>query len=428
MARFGRVFRHVAVLALLCVTSSASAAGLLTPAVKGLSAEKREQLQADPLVIRWRTAQMDGHLLLRPSAWSAPLDVNLFPDVEMKAHVRSAKSLESGSVLLFGTLAKGGHFTLFRHRSGLLRGNFHSAQGVYSLRSDGQEGQILVAQQDPSVLPACGVTGSSVTRNTATTEEQTQPDNWVYLDVLPKSEGYRDLEPSQSAAQQNRTTEPVDVLVLYTQRVEDHEGGPSQVRATIEFDLEQTNQYLVNSELPHLQMRLAAMVKVDYVQSSENPPPAANSPGYEDYLWGVPWDVQRLRRTSENGLFDHVGYDALDEVFPMIEEHGADLVHLYVRDPVEACGFSTFPYDYYAWATVGDNCEGADNHALCVLNITREHMKLDRFSASSIKCGSRTFAHELGHSMSLNHYRAERLGSMSWSCFLRQSVKVYSTP
>ena len=35
----------------------------------------------------------------------------------------------------------------------------------------------------------------------------------------------------------------IDVLVLYTQRVEDHEGGPAQTRATIENEMAEMKLY-----------------------------------------------------------------------------------------------------------------------------------------------------------------------------------------
>ena len=133
-----------------------------------MSATKREQLQADPHVIRWRVAQWDANAVFDANATfgipprahqeapateaAAPLVLNLFDDVAVKGHVQSAKTLEGGSRFLFGTLEDGGHFSLFRNGSGIVRGEVHSTDSAYTLRSDGAPERLLVMQANLSKL------------------------------------------------------------------------------------------------------------------------------------------------------------------------------------------------------------------------------------------------------------------------------------
>ena len=140
----------LALLAFVGVYASADG-GLLRAAAQTLGAEQRQRLEEDPFVLRWRVAGMASERVFAPSAWDEPLALNLFPDAELAARVRSAKTLESGSLFLSGTLVGGGHFTLLRSAGGILRGEFHSGHGVFTLRSQGP-GRVLVAQRDVSKM------------------------------------------------------------------------------------------------------------------------------------------------------------------------------------------------------------------------------------------------------------------------------------
>lgn len=371
--------------------------GVLRAAGGGLSADARLQVEADPLVMRWRVARMDGDAVF--DAWPAaqPMVLNLFDDVEVKARVQRAKDLGGGSRFLSGALEGGGHFTLFRHSTGIVRGEVHSGAGVYTLRSQGP-GRVLVKQEDVSKLPGCGNHGL-----------MDEP-----VPLVPAMPGRRDVRSSgwaragalsslpvsvvpvrgATSADTEAASEPIDVLVLYTQRVEDHEGGPEQIQATIENEMAKTNHVLENSGLSHRRMRLAAAEKVDYEQS--------------DHLQG---DLLLLERSaSEHGT----DYGALDEVFPLIEKHKADLVHLFVRNGREACGkVAIYSGSDEYW--VQKECENSDHYDLCLYNNRRENWRSQRYSISAIRClGGYTFAHELGHSMGLFHARFSNNGDNSY--------------
>ena len=123
--------------ALGSVAVPAAGEGVLRDGVAPVSAEKRLELAADPYVMRWRVAGMDSDAVFGAVAGAEPLVVNLFGDVEVRAHVRSAKTLEGGSRFLAGALEDGGHFTLFRHATGIVRGEFHSGDGGLCLEVAG---------------------------------------------------------------------------------------------------------------------------------------------------------------------------------------------------------------------------------------------------------------------------------------------------
>lgn len=199
------------------------------PAASGaMSVEQRLELEADPYTMRWRVARMDDGAVFGASAGAEPLAFNLFGDVAVTAQVRSAKTLEGGSRFLAGALAGGGHFTLFRHATGIVRGEFHSRAGVYTLRSHGA-GHVLVKQEDVSRLPGCGNHGAMGAPLPLARARAGAPHG--------RGAGKRQHAPMVASSSAGGA-KPIDVLVLYTQRVEDHEGGPVQVRVTIELWLE----------------------------------------------------------------------------------------------------------------------------------------------------------------------------------------------
>ena len=374
----------LACVSLLGLAAHADIAVPLASAGGPVSEEQRLQLEADPYTMRWRAAHMDGGAVFGASAGAEPIAFKLFGDVEVKAQVRSAKMLDGGSRFLAGALEDGGHFTLFRHATGIVRGEFHSSRGVYTLRSHGP-GQVVVKQQDVSKLPGCGgALGQAPARVPAPVGRLRK-----HGPSAGASAPVRALLPASAASEGSK---PIDVLVLYTQRVEDHEGGPAQARATIENEMAKTNQVLENSGLSHRRMRLAAIEKVDYEQG--------------EHL-GI--DIDNLSNTSADNDEDN-DYSALDEVFPLIEKHKADLVHLLVRDIGGVCGVA----DSYSGRDELDtrrHCSNSSNHDLCLYNERRRQWAAeDRFAVTAVKCTiNYTFTHELGHNLGLFHNREDYL-------------------
>ena len=150
--RAGRLALAWLLAASLWLGLAAEAAPLLRPAAPTLGSEERARLEGDPHVMRWREARMAVDGVFDPSAGNGPLALNLFPDAELEARVRNTRTLEGGSRFLSGALAGGGRFTLFRSAGGILRGEFHSTAGVFTMRSLGRQ-RVLVKQLDLSGLP-----------------------------------------------------------------------------------------------------------------------------------------------------------------------------------------------------------------------------------------------------------------------------------
>ena len=388
MARFGRGFRHVAVLALLWATGAAWATGLLAPAVKGVSATTREQLQADPHVIRWRVAQWDANAVFDANATfgiprrahqeapateaAAPLVLNLFDDVAVKGHVQSAKTLEGGSRFLFGTLEDGGHFSLFRHGSGIVRGEVHSMRGGYILQSDGASEPLLVMQADLSKLASCDGTRHDAAASTAPVAE---------LDIQWRTDW------KANPGMETGRHETVDILVAYSQGAEDAIGGPDNVRAYAEYDVAYTNQVLENSGLAHRQIRLAGLVNV-----------ADRDPSLIDYP-----DVDRERRIRFKDLLAALRAEYQTDVTMFYRHTGL---------PGYATGGYTNDPSYRSY------CALNPNPALCYYNVRKETWGTDIDDSRAIKAGagyvnvgslglhaSRTFSHEWGHEMAIRHDR-----------------------
>ena len=373
-----------------------------------LSTDKYFELQSDPLVVpdRYRLARIDQNEIFRSINNDMPLVLNLFNDVELRANIKNSKELSSGSSFISGSLENGGHFTLFLHRSGVIRGEMHSSQGFYTIKSEGDDfNQVLIKQEDLSEFPRCGneqydshveaggahkqdwiPASAGMTGGSGATSNSTGNSK----DWIPAFSGMTD---DATGTDQATDSDTIDVLVVYTQRVEDHEGGAEQVKAAIENEIAKTNQVLENSDLAHRQIKLAAMEKVDYVQ--------------DEVTMGV--DLDNLGQTSEDN-YDDKDFSALDEVQDLMEQYQADLIHLFVRDPRGfLCGKAT-TYALYQdkWIERYICHESPDPSSCLELERRKEWKKRRDFSVSAITCtGIYAFTHELGHNLGLWHDRRD---------------------
>ena len=352
----GRVALGLGLGVALLLGVQAGGAELLRPSDAVLGVEKRERLEADPYAMRWRVAGMESAAVFEPGAWGRQLALELFPDARVTARVRSAKTLPSGSRWLAGTLEGGGHFTLLRSAGGILRGEFHSARGVFAIRSQGA-GRVLVEQRDVAKMRDLhhhhdddhghhhdAVAGAAARQGAATAAGRA-PQRPAAVSPRAATDGEDD-------------SQPVDILVVYTQRVEDYEGGPDEVIVTLENEIARMNQVLENSGLASRRVR-GIFEKVDYEQAEH-----------------LGWDSSNLQLTEADNDEDG-DYSALDEVFPLIEKHQADLVHLFVRDALRACGTAGkygMNLEYFGQK----NCEHSENMELCLYNERRQRWREDK--------------------------------------------------
>ena len=396
----------ILVQALCAGTWNAHAEGLLRPAASPPSAEQRIQLEADPYVMRWRMAHMESDALFRAGPSSDPLVLDLFGDVSLKAQVRSAKTLETRSSFLFGTVEGGGHFTLLRTSSGIVRGEFDSARGFYKLRSErGGPNRVLIRQQDRSKLPGCGFDAQAGAKTIASHEP-----------IAPLGVRKRYLHnrsntpPPDIQAPSDPHSNPIDILVLYDQGAEDHEGGLKELQATVEYYFLYANNVLTNSGLPHRRFRLAALEKVGSAVQDED---------------GI---VVNLNIQNEDGTAVDPYSGVPPSVFSLLDKHGAEQVHVLVVDPINlgtkedpslACGVASIgPIHGNSEYYLRLDCRGSENYALCLRNGRRERLRRlqvfqtgrhgwrARQTTTALRCsGAITFIHELGHSLTVRHHR-----------------------
>ena len=357
-----------------------------------LDFDKYLQLQSDPLVVpgRYHLLRMDRNEIFRSIDHDIPLVLNLFNDVEFRADVKRVRDLEGGSSFISGSLQEGGHFTIFLHSSGIIRGEIHSLHRVYTLRSEGSDfDHVLIKQEDLSDVVLCGNDGIS-----ANVEENQA--NWGARRIgsATRATWQKSIGPAgatQESAQGSTQTgnKTVDVLVVYTQRVEDHEGGPVQVKAAIENEAAKMNQALEDSELSHRQIKLAAIKKVDYVQSSS----------------GIGVDLVNLIKKDN---INNIDYSALDEVHNLREQYQADLVHLIVRDSIDFCGKATVFNVSFKHTIEKYRCQNSLDPEACLERELIKEWRPRVFSVSSIKCSSGyAFTHELGHTLGIIHQRSD---------------------
>ena len=143
----------------------------------------------------------------------------------------------------------------------------------------------------------------------------------------------------------------IDVAVVYTPAARAAAGGPAGIEAVIDLMMAETNQAFEASGVGH-RLALVARSEVPYTESGEGRV-----------------DLVRLGNPSDGHL---------DEVHPLRDAVGADLVHLIVAGELGRIG---------------------------ELRICGIAFLNGAFSLTRHDCGGRIFAHELGHNLGLRHDR-----------------------
>ena len=167
---------------------------------------------------------------------------------------------------------------------------------------------------------------------------------------LPRSSrSVRNVDASASTDEHS----VIDLLVLYTPAVRDARGGILPVHGMVDLWVAETNQALEDSGVD-IEVFLTRTVGVEYTEGGSS--------------------VIDLRRLANPGD----GY--LDVAHELREKSGADLVHL-VATSNDVCGVA------YLMSELSPRYEAV------------------AFGLTAHSCGGSTFAHELGHNLSLRHDR-----------------------
>ena len=167
----------------------------------------------------------------------------------------------------------------------------------------------------------------------------------------------RPMDGAGASVEEADSGDTIDLMVVYTPAA----AAMGNIDAFIQFALNNTNGAYRNSSIP-FRVRLVHKAQVDYTQHADN----------------MELDLDRLTGSSD-------GY--MDEIHGLRDRYGADLVALFVADPVPrgTCGIAWIPYfgldptrnfDTLGFSVTGRRCEATD---------------------------WRIFAHELGHNQGAMH-------------------------
>ena len=182
----------------------------------------------NPLILRDRIAQIDTTELFNSATNQQTLILNLFMDTEIQAQVERSYTLPKDGSFISGSLEDGGQMTLFISRNGIIRGEIHSSRGVYTIKSHVEDKQrVIIEEIDVSKFP----TGDDVI--------QFDPDNqniWLKDSTTEDTDEMDDTAQAETQAHPSDTK--IDVLVLYTNRAKNEEGGKAQIEAAIEMEVE----------------------------------------------------------------------------------------------------------------------------------------------------------------------------------------------
>ena len=156
----------------------------------------------------------------------------------------------------------------------------------------------------------------------------------------------------------------IDVLVVYTPAAKEAEGGSEEIEALIDLYAAETNQAFATGEV-NLRLHLVATLLVEYQE--------ANQSGSSGLAGNT--DRSRLQNPDDGHL---------DEVHDLRDQHAADIVVLVGHYTDETSG-------------VAAGCPGPRRG--CAPEESRAFFVVDHEHSGIV------FAHELGHTMALNHDR-----------------------
>lgn len=348
---------------------------------------------------------------------SMTLDIELFPNISFQAQVESSRSTQFGGSFIQAKIVGGstGFMTFMLGEDGAIRGEVHSSEGVFTISNGGSSSnRVLIKEVSIPQYPL-----GDDTIKIEISPEMIQP--------IPTraQESYQDdsrYEPAEENQEASENSSQIDVLVLYTPNAKNTRTGddPDAKAAAIERDIQQevekTNQALENSGA-EVRIRLVGIEEISYTEvsgcvdvGSGNSQPSC-----------IDVDLKNLR--YKRGSMDADG--KLDEVHKLRKQYSADFVHLVVDitsggdgSPTNACGIAyTWNLKSISGSTTVYNTLKSVQHDWSQVNVSDNGQTItlsefwknsSSFSVSGIRDACRaiyTFAHELGHNISLFHDR-----------------------
>ena len=275
-----------------------------------------------PTVTRSRAVQVQTALLETRST----LQLNLFPDFVLTAERERLESAGAQSYTWIGHVAdRPGSDVTLSVVDGVVAGTITLPESTYLLRPTAG-GQSVLEEINLQALPAG--------------DEPLVPD-WG-------------REVTTSSATSTDDGQVIDIMVVYTEEMQQAVGGPAGAEALINSIIAQANVGYAQSQISH-RLRLVRAAQVNYVESGS-----------------ASTDLQRLQNVSD-------GY--LDEVHQWRDEVKADLVTMLVDSMSSSCGI-----------------------AYLMSNVSLNFAPF-AFSVVQWECGSTNYslAHEAGHNLGAQH-------------------------
>lgn len=269
----------------------------------------------------------------KASADAAVLDLNLFSDRSLRARIERVDQRKDHTAY-FGRLEGEDGELVFVVQNGVVAGSIRGGGKLYQIRFAG--GDVHEIQEvDPGLLPPDG-----------------EP-------LAPEEDGRAPAAESAAVADAVVAADDgtqIDVLVAYTATARAVAGGTAAIQALINLGITETNQSYLNAGVIQ-RVRLVHTVEVAYTESGN-----------------IGTDLSRLRATADGFM---------DNVHPLRNTYGADLVHLIVDNGGGFCGIAY------------------------VMNTVSNAFASDAFGVTARSCVSPnlSFAHEMGHNMGLQHDR-----------------------
>lgn len=314
-------------------------------------AESRALPEPAASVLRQRPVQLNRDLLTRarisagdPDALPRVLRLNLFADVVVDAVVERTGPTPAG-YWLTGTIAGWslGWFSLVVNGD-VVVGTVRAATGTYALRTTG-DGVHVIRERAPTAL-ADRVHGDVAPVGRRVAADRVRPIGRP--STVRRAD--RDVSPPEDGSR-------ITLLVVYTREARDAEGGHDQINALVDLWVAETNQAYENSGVVH-RLTLVETAETDY--------------RFQDPHTGCAecW----LRDPSDGRM---------DEVHALRDETNADLVTLIAAQPYPSGGEARTMVE----PTAND---AADQYAFSLVRHDSNPLIL---------------AHELGHSMGVQHDR-----------------------